>query len=168
MNYHKTITADEVRSNLQRSIDKSTAKLNALKGVTINTTHKVLTNRAISGDGARIDDYLGINKALFISYAVKYSDGHTGYMSDDIIAYSYYDENGRELGSNSGLRISRVITPNELNHNVQKVVVSLESYIKELKFEYKRADTIVKKRNDLLAKIEDFNNSINSATEAKL
>jgi len=80
---HYPITAEQIREKLQTRITENEAELQALKGVKIDTKHKTLSNRAVSGEGARIGNYLDINKALFVSYAIKYQDGHTRYASRD-------------------------------------------------------------------------------------
>lgn len=165
---HYPITKEQIRDNLKARITENEAELKALKGVKIDTKHKTLTNRAISGEGAQIDNYLSINKALFVSYAVKYADGHTRYMSRDITAYSYYDQAGKEIGSNGIIRISRTITPAELAVIVQDIKDGLASTIGDLKSEYRRADSIAKKHNALVEKINAFNDGLSYASEAKI
>jgi hypothetical protein len=168
MAYHNTITADQIRQNLSARIAEDEAQLEALKRVKIDTKHKTLTNRAISGDGARIGDYIGINKALFVSYAVKYADGHTKDETRDITAYSYHDEDGKEIGSKDFLRISRTITPAELAVIVQDVMDGLASTIGDLKSEYRRAESIATKHNALVAKLQQFNDSVSYASQAQI
>lgn len=171
MAYHAEITAEQIRANLKQRIDENTAELNALKGVKINTEHKTLTNKAVTGEGARIGDYLGINKALYVSYYVDHSrEGGSSrkYMCRDITAYSYYDENGKEIGSEGGLRISRTITPKELNDILTDVKDGLASTIGDLKSEYRRAESIAKKHNSLVAKLKEFNDSVSYASEAQI
>lgn len=168
MSYHASITTEQVRKNLQKRIDEYTAELEALKGVTINTKLATLTNRAISGPGARIGDYIGIGKALYVSYSIKYSDGHTRYTSRDITAYSYYDEQGQEIGTSGIQRISRTITPKELQVILQDVTEGLASAIGDLQSEYRRANTIAKQHNALVGKIEQFNKSVSYASKAQI
>jgi hypothetical protein len=162
------ITAERIRTSLQKRLDEETAELEALKNVSINTDHKTLTNRAITGDGARIGDYLGINKALFVSYIVAYSDGSKRYASRDITAYSYYDEAGKEIGANGCIRISRTITPAELADILRDVIESKAEFIGTLQSEFKRAETIAKKHNALVKQINEFNDSVSYASEAQL
>jgi len=171
MAYHHKITKEVIREKLGLRIAEAEAELEALKGVKINTDHKVLTNRAISGKGARIGDYIGIGKALYVSYTVdhsKYGGSPMKYMSRDITAYSYYDENGAELGSKECLRISRTITPAELAVIVQDVKDGLASAIGDLKSEYRRADSIARKQNALVDKIDEFNKSVSYASDAQI
>lgn len=168
MAYHATITADQIRKNLDTRITENEAELQALKGVKIDTKQKTLTNRAVTGEGARIGDYLGINKALYVSYTIKYQDGHTRYASRDITAYSYTDENGQEIGTNGILRISRTITPAELAVILQDVKDGLASTIGDLKSEYRRAESIAKKHNALVEKLNKFNDGVSYASEAQI
>jgi len=167
MSYHPTITAEQIREKLGMRIAEHEAELKALKGVKIDTKHKTLTNRAISGEGARIGDYIGINKALYVSYVVEH--GHScKYMNRDITAYSYYDENGQELGTKDYTRISRTITPAELATVVRDVMDGLASTIGQLKSEYKRADAIAKKHNKLVEQLKAFNDGVSYASEAQI
>ena len=62
---HYPTTKDTLEQALAKRINESEAELEALKAVTINTTHKTLTNRAV--EHGRIGDYIGINKALFVN-----------------------------------------------------------------------------------------------------
>lgn len=163
-----TMTADEIRQNVQQRIDEYTAELKALKGVKIDTKHKTLTNRAISGEGARIGDYIGIGKALYVSYTIEHNDGSRRYASRDITAYSYNNPDGSEIGSEGYRRISRTITPAELAVIVQDVRDGLASTIGDLRSEYRRADSIAKKRNALVDKINAFNDSVSYASKAAL
>lgn len=168
MAYHATITADQIRKNLSNRITENEAELKALKNVKIDTKQKTLTNRAVSGDGARIGNYMDINKALYVSYSIKYNDGHTRYASRDITAYSYTDEHGQEIGADGILRISRTITPAELDVILQDVKDGLASTIGNLKSEYRRAESIAKKHNALVEKIKQFNDGLTYASEAQI
>lgn len=168
MTYHATITADKIRTNLQERIAEYKAELQALKGVKIDTKHKTLTNRAISGDGARIGDYIGIGKALYISYKVTRADGGTKYMSRDITAYSYEGLDGKEIGVDGFTRISRTITPAELQAILTSIIEALERNLKELQSEYKRAESIANKHNKLVEQLKAFNNSVSYASEAQI
>lgn len=166
MKYH--MTAEDIRNNLQTRLDESNAELLALKGVKIDTKQKTLTNRAISGDGARIDKYMDLGKALYVSYAIKYKDGHTRYASRDITVYSYHDQAGNELGVEGYRRISRTITPTELNVILQDIKDSLASTIGDLKSEYRRAESIAKKHNAIIDKINAFNDGLSYASKAQI
>ena len=161
------ITKEEIRRNLQARIDETAAELAALKGVKIDTTHKTLTNRSISGEGARIDNYLSIGKALYVSYTVKTAE-HTRYASRDITAYTYNNPDGTEIGSNGFLRISRTMTPTELNDLLQDVKDGLANTIGELKSEYRRADSIARKHNKLVEQINTFNDGLSYAGKAQI
>jgi hypothetical protein len=168
MSHYSTITPEQIRNNLQKRITETKAELQALKGVHIDTKHKTLTNRAITGEGARIDDYIGIGKALYVSYVIKYKDGSMRYASRDITAYSYQKEDGSEIGAKDGLRISRTITPAELQVILQDVKDGLASLVGELESEYRRAASIAKKHNALVDKINEFNKDLSYASEAQL
>jgi len=168
MAYHHKITADKILENLQKRIDEDGAELAALQGVKINTDHKTLTNKAVTGDGARIGEYLGINKALYLSYAIKYIDGHIRYDSTNFIAYSYEDENGAELGTVGCVRISRTVTPKELAETVRGIIEAKKQAIAKLKSDYRRAETIAKQQNALIDKIDKFNNTTSYASEAQI
>lgn len=168
MAYHSTITKEQIREKLAARIAENEAELKALKGIKIDASHKVLTNRAVSGENARIGDYIGLGKALFVFYSVEYKDGHSRHFTRDITAYSYEDENGQEIGSSGGLRISRTITPAELAVIIQDIKDGLASNITNLKSEYRRADTIAKKHNALVEKIEAFNDGLSYASEAQI
>lgn len=168
MAYHSEISADQIRKNLEKRIIENTAELEALKGVKIDTKHKTLTNKAISGEGARIGDYIGIGKALYVSYAVKYKDGHTKYDKRDITAYTYNNEDGTEIGTIGIMRQSRTMTPSELNDVLIDIKDGLASTIGCLQSEYRRAESIAKKHNALVAKITEFNAGLSYASEAQI
>jgi hypothetical protein len=165
------IAPEEIRKNLKIEITEKESELQALKGVKINTKHKTLTNAAISGKGARIGDYLSIGKALYVSYVVDHSaSGGSGrkYMTRDITAYSYFDEKGHEIGSNGMVRISRTLTPTELFEVLRDVKDSIEMALRGLKSEYRRADSIARKHNTLIQKINEFNDSLSYAGQARI
>jgi hypothetical protein len=165
MAYHHKTTAEQIRTNLQARIEEMAAELEALKSVTINTKHKTLTNRAVGG--GTIINYLNIGKALSVSYAVETATRRQ-YMNRTITAYSYEDEDGRDLGAVNYRRVSRTITPAELADRVAGIIDNLEDALKQLKREYKRADAIARKQNALIDKIKEFNDSISNAGGAQL
>lgn len=171
MSYHHPITVDEVRNNVQERIAQTEAELQALKGVTINTKHKTLTNRAIDGPGARIGDYIGIDKALYVSY---YADeSATGgssrhYMSRDITAYTYNNPDGSEIGVDGCMRISRTMTPAELNDVLQSIIAGLANNLTALRREKMRAETIAKQHNRLVDQLKKFNDSVSYASKAQI
>lgn len=154
------ITLEALRKQQDTRLAELQAELYALDGVTIDTKHKTLTNRAISGFGARIDDYLSIGNALYVSYQVKHPDGHTQYASRTISAYTYEYPDGTEIGVNGFLRISRTMTPTELVAEVTRVMQGLEESIALLKSERKRAQTLVNQHNKLVAVIKKHNDGV--------
>lgn len=165
------ITANKVRENIKARIAENQAELDALKGVTIDTKQKTLSNRAISGKGTIIGDYIGLGKALYINYTIdKPKDGgsYTSYTKRDITAYSYYNPDGSEIGTNGCMRISRTITPAELNDILTDVKDGLASTIGNLQSEYRRATSIAKKHNALVAKINEYNDGLSYASDAKI
>jgi len=97
MTYHATITAEQIRKNLQQHIAEDTAELIALKNVKIDTKHNKLTNRAV--EGATVFNYLDIDKAIRVPYQIKFADGHIRYASREIIAYTYNNPDGSEIGT---------------------------------------------------------------------
>lgn len=155
----RTITRQEVEQTLAKRINEAEAELEALKGVTINTNHKTLTNKAV--DGGRIGDYIGIGKALYINY---FADRN--YKTTDITAYSYTDENGNEIGSEGGLRISRTITPLELRKLLDSVIEERAKSLKALKLDLVNASKIVTKHNKLAEQLEALENSVTWATRS--
>lgn len=162
------ITTEQIRTNISKRITEGEAELDALKGVQINTKLTTLTNRAISGKGARIGDYISIGKALYVSYAINYADGNTRYESATINAYSYANPDGSEIGTEGYMRISRTITPTELADQLKDIIESKASYLGDLRSEYRRADTIARKHNKLVEQINAFNDSITYAGEARI
>ena len=106
------------------------AYIEALEGVKINTAHKTLTNKAV--EGGEISDYIGIGKALYVSFSYTRPGGGTAYERRDISAYDYNDENGEALGSEGGLRISRTITPAELAGRVADTIQRARDYLARL------------------------------------
>lgn len=170
MAYHNKITLEELENNLKNRILENQAEVKALRGVSINTSHKTLNNRSVTGEGVRIGDYIGINKALFVSYAVEWPDNRRKYETTTITAYSYEDENGVSLRSVPGsyTRTSRTITPEELRKVVNGVIEARIETIKELKKELKRSRTIVKQQNSLVDKLKAFNDSVSYASQAQI
>lgn len=165
MKYH--IKAEAIRKNLQQRIDNDTAELNALKGVKIDTSHKVLTNRAISGDGATLRNasysmHDKDDKELSVSYVVKWGESGRKYESRIIVARTF-------TGTSTGiLKDIRLMTPQELADTLQDIIEHLASNIGEFKSEYKRAESIAKKHNALVDKINAFNDGLSYASKAQL
>lgn len=124
MNYYKTL--EQVQADFQERKADAVAKLEAWEKVTINASHKALTARAI--EGGRIDDYLGIGKAIYINYNV---DARR-YLGDHLGVYSYEDENGQSLGSDGILKNSRTLTPSEASELLSQHVKKLQEYVAEL------------------------------------
>jgi hypothetical protein len=161
------IKAVDIKNNLQNRIDELQAELAALNGVNVNIKHKKLTNKAISGNGARIANYGGIDKALYLSYSVKYKNGHSKYEHTSYIVYSYNDEKGDELGSDSCLRISRTITPVELVELLSDIITARLESLTGLELEYKKADSIAKKHNKIVKLINEYNEDLSYASKAR-
>ncbi len=166
MAYHATITADQVRDNLQKRITQETAEYIALKSVKLNTKHKTLTNKAI--EGATVFNYLDIDKAIRIPYTIKHPDGHIQYASREITAYTYNNPDGSEIGTEGCIRISRTYTPAELAEVLRDVIESKAEFLGNLQSEHKRAESIAKKHNALVEKLKEFNDSISNASEAQI
>lgn len=166
MAYHATITADQVRDNLQKRITQETAEYIALKNVKLNTKHKTLTNKAI--EGATVFNYLDIDKAIRIPYTIKHPDGHIQYASREITAYTYNNPDGSEIGTEGIMRISRTYTPAELAEVLRDVIESKAEFLGTLRSEHKRAESIAKKHNVLVEKLKEFNDSISYASEAQI
>lgn len=160
------ISSDDIRKNLDERIREHTSELDALKAIKINTAHKTLTNKCI--DGAKIINYLSINKGYAYNYTVKYADGHTKYEYREHGAYTYNDKDGNELGANGILRISRALEPQELAQQVADLIAQRTSELNDYKKEYKNADAIAKKHNALADKINAYNNTVSYATGANI
>lgn len=153
----KTITLEALQQNLARRINESEAELEALKRVTINTNHKALTNRSV--ENGRIGDYMGIGKALYISYQFEHR-----YLSFDMIAYSYEDEAGNELGSTGWRRNSRTLTPAELKSALDDVITKRRAALHDLKVDLVNAPKFVKRWNKLAEQHEALVDSVTWAT----
>jgi hypothetical protein len=162
----RDITANEVRTNLLNRYQETEAEAVALEAVKINTKHKTLTNRAI--EGGRIGDYLSFAKALYVSYTVTYQDGSKSYKSLDINAYSYHDENGKELGAEGCIRISRTVTPGELAKTVTELAKSKRETLQDITLELENVPALVKQRNELANTIHEFNEGVSYASGLKL
>lgn len=156
----------QIEKNISKTIAEVTASMNAFKAVKINTKHKKLTNKAI--ENGTIRDYLSINKCLVVSYSVDYADGSKRYMSDELPAYSYHDENGQEIGTNGFVRISRTITPTELAKLVNDLIQSKKEYIELLQNEYTQAEELANERQAIEKQIEEFNKKVSHASDARL
>ena len=160
------VTADTIRTNLNKAITEERAEVEALKNVKINTKHKTLTNRSI--ENGRIGDYIGIGKALYVNYTINYPDGHIRYASRDISAYSYVGEDGKEIGTIGFSRISRTITPAELAVIVSEVIENIEKAITNLLDELSRAEEIAAERQKLIDSVNAFNDALSYASEARI
>jgi len=156
-----SIESSTLKNELATRINEVEAELEALEKVTINTNHKTLTNRTV--ENGRIGDYIGIGKALFVSYK-----SYNRYMSTDITAYTYEDENGQELGTNGIMRISRTMTPLELHTALDKVIEGRKESLKKLKLDLVNADRIVKKYNKLATQMNELTEGLTWATRAVL
>lgn len=167
MAYHATITKEQIRQNLKERINADRAQLDALKRVKIDTSHKVLTNRAISGEGAVLRNapysmHDKNDKELSISYVVKTGENGLKYENRTITARVF-------TGETTGiLKDIRLMTPAELNDQLTDVKDSLANNIADFRDEYRRADSIAKKHNALVEKIEEFNDGLSYASKAQI
>lgn len=156
-----TITAKDLQTVLANRINEAEAELEALKAVTINTGHKTLTNKAVTG--GRIGDYIGIGKALFVSY-----QSYHRYMSTDLVAYTYTNPDGTEIGVNGFIRTSRTLTPTELRERLDDLIASRASDIGYLKADLVNATKIVAKYNKMAEQMETFRDGLTWATRGVL
>lgn len=124
MRYYKTF--EQVQKDFSERKADAVAKLEAWEQVAINPNHKTLTARAI--EGGRINDHLGIGKAIYINYNI---DGRR-YLADDLGVYSYEDENGESLGVKDYTKISRTLTPREASEKLAQHVEKLRQYVADL------------------------------------
>lgn len=147
--YYYPVTKEKLEQELTACINETESELTALKAVKINTKHKTLTNRAV--DGGTIGDYIGIGKALYVNYMAD-----RNHRTLDVTAYTYLDENGEELGVDGMLRISRTMTPSELQDTLNLVIESREATLKSLKIDFVKAGRIVEKYNKLASQINDL------------
>ena len=164
---HYPVSTDTLKEVLATRIEEAEAELRALKAVAINNKHKALNNRSvwseIDGVNVRVGDYLSIGKALYVSYQV-----NQRYYTTDITAYSYVDEDGKELGVEGYRRISRTITPIELQKVLDSVILNRKDGIKVLKHDLANANTIIKKYNALSDKLENLRDSLSWASRGVL
>ena len=160
------ITVIDVQNNILDTINEYTAELKAIQAVKIDTTHKVLTNKCISGSCAILrnasysmhDKY---DKELSVSYTINTRIGSIKYQNRTITARVY-------TGTSTGiLKDIRPMTPVELNDQLTDIKDKLANDIAELNSEYKRASSIVKKHNDLVVKINAFNDCVSYASKAR-
>ena len=135
MRYYKTF--GQVKSDFNERKADAAAKLEAWEKVKINASHKALTARAI--EGGRLDDYLGIGKAIYISY-------NTGnrYHSDNLTVYSYEDQNGQSLGTSGIMKNSRTLTPREASEAVAEHVERLRQYVADLEADEAQLESVYK------------------------
>lgn len=161
-----TITATEIRKNLDARLAEERAELEALKAVKINVRHNVLTNRAI--DGATVFNYLDINKAIRVSYTVQTPEGGRRYCSREITAYTYNNPDGSEIGTNGIMRISRTYTPAELAEVLRDIIESKAEFIGTLESEHNRAEEIAEQHNVLAEQINKFNDGVSYASKAQI
>lgn len=155
----KTITTSQLIEKLNERIEYSTAELTALKAVKINTSHKALNNKSV--ENARIGDYLGIDKALYISFIVEHR-----YYTLDVIAYTYNGLDGKELGAVAGLRTSRTLTPAEMRESLDDLIEGREKGLETIKSELTNADKIVKRYNKIAADYNEFDKNITWVTRS--
>lgn len=124
---------ETVKSKIEARIHETRALITALEGVKINTAHKTLTNRAV--EGGEIGDYIGIGKALYVSFSYTRRNGSTAYDRHNISAYSYDNPDGTAIGTEGMQRISRTITPAELAGQVADAVQQRRDYLAKLEMD---------------------------------
>ena len=121
---------ETVKSKIEERMNETRALITALEGVKINTAHKALTNKAV--EGGEIGDYLGIGKALFVSFSYTRHNGGTAYERHHITAYSYDTPDGAAIGTEGIQRINRTITPAELAESVADAIQYRREYLEKL------------------------------------
>ena len=156
-----TTTKEHLEQKLAARINETEAELEALKAVTINTKHRTLTNRAVTG--GRISDYLGIGKALYISF---YS-GHR-FQTIDITAYTYYNPDGTEIGVDGIMRKSRTMTPAELADQVADLIKHREHDLRAYKHDLVNAGEIAEQWEALEQRRRDLLGGVTWATREAL
>lgn len=158
-----TITKEQLEQALAHRINEAEAELQALKAVAINTNHKTLTNRAVwserDGVSVKIGDYSSIGKALYVYYQA----GHR-YQSTDITAYTYNNPDGTEIGVEGFVRISRTLTPAELQKSLDDIIEGRKKSLKGLKADLVNAEKIVSKHNKIANDLTALENSVTWAT----
>lgn len=118
---------EAVKSKIEARIRETRALITALEVVKINTAHKTLTNKAV--EGGDIGDYLGIGKALYVSYSYTRLGGGTSYERHNITAYDYNNPDGTPIGTHGIQRISRTVTPAELAERVADAIEQRRDYL---------------------------------------
>lgn len=159
-------TTQRLKTTLAERLADDRAQLEALKAITIKTTHKALTNRSI--EGARLGDYIDIGKALYISYYVENGSGYKQYKSRDITVYTYQNPDGSEIGAEHGLRISRTMTPTEARAELDRIIDGLQESITSIEADYKQADKIAAKYDKLSDQMESFLDGLTWASRGAL
>jgi len=152
-----TIKLDTLKNALTQRIAESEAELEALKKVTINTGHKKLTNKTV--ENARIADYMGINKALYIDYRYNHR-----YVSTPYVAYTYNNPDGTEIGVDGMRRKSRTMTPLELRGMLDGVIESREQSLVAMRYDLENAGTFVTEYNKLITDLNNLTEGVTWAT----
>lgn len=163
-----TITKEQLEQALAHRINETEAEISALQSVIINTKHNTLTNRAVSSTAesvsVKVDDYIGIGKALYIYYQFRKDGVYMSNQKIDITAYTYNNPDGTEIGTEGIMRISRTMTPAELQIEVDKVIEYRKKSLKELKTDLVNASKIVSKHNKIVNDLTALENSVTWAT----
>lgn len=159
-------TAERLKTALAERLADDRAELAALEAVTINTKHKTLTNRAV--EGARLGDYIGIGKALYISYYVEQPNGAKHYKSRDVTVYTYQNPDGSEIGTEGISRISRTMTPTEARAELDRVIEQKRESINDIMEDYLQADKLGAKYDKLNGELEQFMDGLSWAARGIL
>ena len=143
----RMIQETEAIAEISDFINSKRAELEALEAISINTAHKALTNKAVSGAEIR-PDYSGYP---VLNYNFK-SGGQ--YHHDYIRAYEY--------GSQER------ILPVVMLERLEETRARIASNIKEAELELERVGEIVDKSNELREIVDAFNASFTYAGIAKI
>ena len=156
---------ETIKSKIEERMNETRALITALEGVKINTAHKTLTNKAV--EGGKVDDYLGIGKALYVSYSYAHN-GVTAYERHPIAAYDYNNPDGTPIGTDGIQRIIRTITPAELARLVSDAVKQRREYLKKLEADMAGIEQTHARYNALAIEINKLLDSVEGVTAGAL
>ena len=157
---------ETVKSKIEARMNETRALITALEGVKINTAHKTLTNKAV--EGGEVGDYLGIGKALYVSYSYARHNGGTAYERHEIPAYAYNNPDGTPIGTEGIQRISRTITPAELARLVSDVVKQRREYLEKLESDMAGIEQTHARYTALAVEINELMDSVEGVTAGAL
>lgn len=168
----QTVTKKTLEIALANRINEAEAELRALKSVAINSDHKTLTNKAVwaevEGVEAKIGDYLGIGKALYIYYQYRKDGVFMSTQKLDITAYTYNNPDGTEIGTIGIMRQSRTMTPAELQEVLNATILGREISLGKLKMDLGNADKIIKTYNKHAQALNELLDGVTWATRGVL